>query len=735
MVHIETTFLGSKFGRRMFLLFVGCALLPILVLAVVSYSSVNKTLQNQGESRLRDYSKSAVMGIWERLTFLDTELQIIASELRVTPVPHFPRLSDLLGQDLAKRFRSVVVVSDSAGTFVLHGSPIVVPIIEPDEWVHMNTQKPLLKIETGADSGGRYLLVRRAETVEGEVVVLWGEVEPLYLWWGPTFESTLPPMTELQVLDASKRSELFSSLPAGSGTPTAVLNEVAKGSQGNFSWNHEETEFLAHYRVVNLRPVFFYPTMTIVMSEAGEQLLLPLASFRRSFPTILLASFWIILLLSIAQIRKSMTPLQELQSGTRQISEGKFDIHVEVTSNDEFADLADSFNSMATSLNRQFNVLGSLNSLQQAILSELDPERIVATVLEQFDHVLPCERVCVSVITSRAGGVGWRYCRGTEIEPTPPSTAIELSVEEMALLERNRKYLVQNLGTYCPSYFSDDSEVAVDTLIAFPVFVQDELTAVVAAAIGDISGLSANDIEQARQLTDQVSIALSNAHLIEELDDLNWGTLTALARTIDVRSHWTMGHTERVTSLAQQLGRAVGLSSERLQVLHRGSLLHDIGKIGVSASILDKPDRLTPEEMDKVREHVQLGVRIIEPIPGLADSVPIVHQHHEWINGKGYPLGLAGNEICLEARILSVADCYDALRSARPYRPALSHETVLEYLHENAGVQFDPLVVEIFTEVVAPRAAGMQPQEDYDDVPVGTGTLPLPIRGVAASGK
>lgn len=734
-MRIETTFLGSRFGRRMFLLFVGCALVPILVLAVVSYSSVNQTLMDQSEGRLRDYSKSAVMGIWERLTFLDTELQIIASELRATPVPHLPRLSDLLGQDLAKRFRSVVVVSDSTAAFVLHGSPIALPAIEPDELEHMDSHKPLLKIETGEDRGGRYLLVRWAETVGGEAVVLWGEVEPEYLWWGPTFESTLPPSTELQVLDASKRVELFSSLSSVTDTPPAILNEVAEASQGNFSWRYQGNDFLAHYRVVNLRPVFFYPTMTIVMSEARDQYLLPLAGFRRNFPTIVLASLWIILLLSIGQIRRSMTPLRKLQAGTRRISEGKFDFDVEVTSNDEFADLARSFNSMATSLNRQFNVLGSLNSLQQAILSELDSERIVTTILEQFDHVLPCARVCVSVITSRKGGVGWRYCRGAEIESTPPPMAIELAAEEITLFKRNRKYLVHNLGTGCPSFFSADSSPTVKTLIAFPVFVHDELAAVVAGSIGEISGLSANDIEQARQLCDQMSIALSNARLIEELDDLNWGTLTALARTIDVRSHWTMGHTERVTSLAQQLGRAVGLSSERLQVLHRGSLLHDIGKIGVPASILDKPDRLTPEEMDKVREHVQLGVRIIEPIPGLASAVPVVHQHHEWINGKGYPLGLAGNQICLEARILAVADCYDALRSARPYRPALSHETVLEYLQENAGIQFDPLVVEIFSEVVAARAAGMRPDEDRDDAPVGTGTLRLPIRGVAASGR
>lgn len=734
-MRIETTFLGSKFGRRMFLLFVGCALLPILVLAVVAYSSVNKTLHVQSESRLRDYSKSAVMGIWERLTFLDTELQIIASELRATPVPHFPRLSDLLGQDLAKRFRSVVVVSESSGRFVLHGMPITVPGLEPAELEHMDAHKPLLKVETAEDPNGRYLLVRWAEMVGGEVVFLWGEVDPRYLWWGPTFENTLPPMMEMQVLDAGKRSELFSSLASESATPTAILQEVAKASQGNFFWDYNGTEYLAHYRVVNLRPVFFYPTMTIVMSEAGDQLGLPLASFRRSFPTILLASLWIILLLSIGQIRRSMAPLRQLQSGTRQISEGKFDINLEVISDDEFAELADSFNKMAASLNRQFHVLGSLNNLQQAVLSELDSERIVATILEQFDRVLPCEEVCVSVITSKAGGVGWRYRRGGELAPTQPPTGIELSVEEIALFRRNRKYLVQNLANGCPSYFECDVHSEAETLIAFPIFVQEDLAAVVAATVADIATLNAADIEQSRQLTDQVSIALSNARLIEELDDLNWGTLTALARAIDVRSHWTMGHTERVTNLAQQLGRAVGLSSERLQILHRGSLLHDIGKIGVPASILDKPDRLTPDEMDRVRDHVHLGVRIIEPIPGLAESVPVVHQHHEWVNGKGYPLGLVGNEICLEARILAVADCYDALRSARPYRAALTHEQVLEYIQENAGVQFDPLVVEIFTKVVASRAAEMRRDDEPFETLVSPGDIPSPIRGVAASGK
>ncbi len=200
-------------------------------------------------------------------------------------------------------------------------------------------------------------------------------------------------------------------------------------------------------------------------------------------------------------------------------------------------------------------------------------------------------------------------------------------------------------------------------------------------------------------------MALSNVRLLQELDDLNWGTLSALARAIDVRSHWTMGHTERVTNLAQQIGRAMGLSRRRLEALHRGSLLHDIGKIGVSSELLERPGPLTEAEMEAVRQHVRLGVRIIEPIPALADAIPVVEQHHEWFDGQGYAAGLRGGGICIEARILAVADCFDALRSHRPYRPALSHSQVIEYLRQGAGGQFDPRVVEVFLEMNAEPAA------------------------------
>jgi len=181
-------------------------------------------------------------------------------------------------------------------------------------------------------------------------------------------------------------------------------------------------------------------------------------------------------------------------------------------------------------------------------------------------------------------------------------------------------------------------------------------------------------------------------HALQQLDV---GTLNALARAIDAKSAWTAGHSERVTSLALKLGHALGLPARDLQILHRGGLLHDIGKIGTPATVLDKPARLEPGEMKIMQEHVNIGVRILEPVPCFRAILPVVAQHHEWFDGSGYPAGLAGEAISLHARILAVADVYDAITSDRPYRKGLPRQKALEFLQQKAGTQFDPMVIEV----------------------------------------
>jgi HD-GYP domain-containing protein (c-di-GMP phosphodiesterase class II) len=144
----------------------------------------------------------------------------------------------------------------------------------------------------------------------------------------------------------------------------------------------------------------------------------------------------------------------------------------------------------------------------------------------------------------------------------------------------------------------------------------------------------------------------------------------------------------------------MGLTAEQMDDLERGSLLHDIGKIGIPLIVLDKQGKLTPEEYDLVKSHPSTGSRILSPIRAYAGIIPIVEQHHERFDGKGYPNGLKGNQTHIGARIIAVADSFDAMVSDRPYRSAMGRQRAIEIIREEAGFQFDPEVARVFDRVV-----------------------------------
>ena len=184
----------------------------------------------------------------------------------------------------------------------------------------------------------------------------------------------------------------------------------------------------------------------------------------------------------------------------------------------------------------------------------------------------------------------------------------------------------------------------------------------------------------------------------EQLRALSVGTLEALARAIDAKSPWTAGHSTRVAEVAVVVARAMGFDPASLERITRGGLLNDIGKIGLSADILDKPGPLTDAEIAMVRQHPDLGARILEPLPHCDDILPMVRQHHERWDGSGYPAGLQADAIALDARILAVADAFDALTSDRPYRRGMSARDATVILAAGAGTQFDPTVVAAFLD-------------------------------------
>ena len=191
------------------------------------------------------------------------------------------------------------------------------------------------------------------------------------------------------------------------------------------------------------------------------------------------------------------------------------------------------------------------------------------------------------------------------------------------------------------------------------------------------------------------------AEQAKQMESMMVDALRSLATAIDTRDDYTGGHVERVSRYAAATGRELGLAGDELRALWIGAMLHDVGKIGVSDTILRKPGALTPQEYAEMKRHPEIGARVMDSSSFLRPGLPAVLHHQERWDGTGYPAGLRGEEISLHGRIVAVVDCYDAMVTARPYRGANTDEAAFAEIRACAGTQFDPQVVEAFVRAAA----------------------------------
>jgi hypothetical protein len=218
-------------------------------------------------------------------------------------------------------------------------------------------------------------------------------------------------------------------------------------------------------------------------------------------------------------------------------------------------------------------------------------------------------------------------------------------------------------------------------------------------------------------------LARSLMHRVDELETMNEQTIFAFVRAIDARDPYTARHSEKVAGYAVQLAESLGLPPCACERIRLAGLLHDVGKVALERSVLHKPGRLSDEEWEQVRAHPGMSAHIIGGVQRFAEFLDGARHHHERFDGDGYPDGLKGEEIPFDARILAVADAYDAMTSDRSYRAALSHEEALRRLEEGSGAQFDPVCVRAFVGLDPdPTAAedAIVPLLELDAVPLST---------------
>jgi putative nucleotidyltransferase with HDIG domain len=215
---------------------------------------------------------------------------------------------------------------------------------------------------------------------------------------------------------------------------------------------------------------------------------------------------------------------------------------------------------------------------------------------------------------------------------------------------------------------------------------------------------------------DSVLGSVFSSNPLEHIEQGYPEALKALVAAVEARDSYTAGHSARVAALSVELGVELKLSPEALRHLAQGALLHDIGKIGIPDSILNKPGRLDPEERAWIEQHPIIGSELVRSAPSLRDAVDVVHHHHERIDGNGYPDKLAGDAIPLHARIAAVADVWDALTTDRAYRPGWPEADALAHIVAGRGTHLDPACVDALVELLARRGVGAGPDGDVEEV-------------------
>lgn len=336
-----------------------------------------------------------------------------------------------------------------------------------------------------------------------------------------------------------------------------------------------------------------------------------------------------------------------------------------------------------------------LYDLVEQVASCLDRREVARMIIDQARRVLGFDRMSLRLLDRESGELKIlaSYGRKSEEElkkAIRPGEGIVGSVWASGQAE------IINEVAADPRFIPANYNYPISSMICAPLKTKENVIGVAFLSSEAPAAYTAEDLKLFTTLTYQAAVAIENAGLYEQLQETFFTTVYTLAETIEKRDPYTGNHTKRVMEYSLAIGRTLELAEAELTRLQLAAVLHDIGKIGVRDDVLLKPGRLTDEEFAAIKQHSICGAEIMAGISQLQHIIPGIKHHHERYDGRGYPDGLQGEEIDVIARIIAVADTFDAMITDRPYRRGLDIDVAYAELEKNAGTQFDPMVVEAF---------------------------------------
>jgi len=380
--------------------------------------------------------------------------------------------------------------------------------------------------------------------------------------------------------------------------------------------------------------------------------------------------------------------------------------------------IADSIENMQDGVSNRIHVgrqkVEALAKVGDVINSSLGLDRVLEEVMDSLIALVQAERGFL-VLREEDGELRVQTARGID--------HVDLNEEAFSL---SRTIVTRVMSTGEPVLTTNAQEdprfgkeasiimLQLRSILCVPMKLKEEIIGVMFVDNRVQTGhFKESDLDLLSAFAEQAAMAIHNAGLFDDLQDANKNledankelqtayeaTLQGWVRALDLRDKETEGHTQRVTTLTQELAQRMGLDESKQVHIERGALLHDIGKMGIRDGILLKPGKLTVEEREVIEQHPTLAYEMLRPIEFLEPAIDIPYCHHEKWDGSGYPRGLRGDEIPFPARIFSVVDVWDALTSVRPYRDPMESAEALQYIHEQSGTHFDPRVVDAFLEM------------------------------------
>ncbi len=353
-----------------------------------------------------------------------------------------------------------------------------------------------------------------------------------------------------------------------------------------------------------------------------------------------------------------------------------------------------------------------LTEVSKTVNSSLALDKVLETSMKLVAQIMRAEASSLMLLDSEKKELVFKVALGKKGEWVK-EIRIPLGVGIAGCVaETGESLIIEDASKDSRFFKSADEKSGFQTrsMICVPLKIKNKIIGV-AEAINKIGGTFGDeDIELFEAIALQIAIALENASLYKDLEDLFIETVISLAATIDAKDPYTHGHSQRVMEYSLAIGKEMNLSNDEIKDLKLSALLHDIGKIGINENILTKPAKLTDEEFSEIKKHPGTGAGIIEHIKKLKDISPGIKYHHERFEGGGYPNGIKGENIPFFARIIAVADTYDAMTSDRPYRKGLDPEIALAEVEKCKGTQFDEKCADAFIKVY--RDGKIEKKED-----------------------